>query len=166
MGVGKYIVRALKCMVLVMIMFCIVITIVFYTSEHDAAMKPWNLFDQSSLTKILIFFLAYSFVYPLIGYGKRELALGGELETRRQEIANLLAEMNFVPVYKEAMEGEFNVLKFQNKSAFIRALRMGEDKVTFTQKDGLVEVEGQRKDIMRVVRKIEWYLQQRSENEE
>lgn len=166
MGVGKYIVRALKCMILVMIMFCIVITIVFYTSEHSADMKPWDLFDQGSFTKIIIFFLAYACVYPLIGYGKRELALGGELAANRQEISNLLAEMNFVPVYKETEENDFNVLKFQNKSAFIRALRLGEDKVTFTQKDGIVEVEGQRKDVMRVVRRIEWYLQQKSENEE
>ena len=42
---------------------------------------------------------------------------------------------------------------------------MFEDTVTLTSDQGMVTVEGQRKDVVRVSMKLERYLQQREENE-
>ena len=100
-------------------------------------------------------------VYPLIGYSKKDVAFGDGFSERRQEIIGLLREMNLVP--EEASEP--NVLKLHNKSGIIRALRLFEDTVTLSDNAGMVTVEGQRKDVVRVAMKLDRYLQERAENE-
>ena len=160
----RYIVRSLKCLFMVALLFAIIVVVMFYTSEHDANLRPWNLFD-GQWTKVILFFVAYAAVYPLIGYNKREIAFGEGFSERRQEIANLLREMNLVPERTEVSEGNPNVLKLHNNSVIIRLFRMFEDTVTLTSDQGMVTVEGQRKDVVRVSMKLERYLQQREENE-
>ncbi|MBO7562894.1 MAG: hypothetical protein J6X91_07060 [Bacteroidales bacterium] len=157
----RYIIRSLKCLFMVAVLFSIIVLVMFYTSEHDANLRPWNLFD-GQWTKVILFFVAYAAVYPLIGYSKKEVAFGEGFSARRQEIIGLLREMNLVP--EEA--GDLpDVLKLHNKSGIIRALRLFEDTVTLTDNAGMVTVEGQRKDVVRVAMKLDRYLQERAENE-
>lgn len=145
---------------MVAVLFSIIVLVMFYTSEHDANLRPWNLFD-GQWVKIILFFVAYAAVYPLIGYSKKDIAFGDGFSERRQEIIGLLREMNLVP--EEASEP--NVLKLHNKSGIIRALRLFEDTVTLSDNAGMVTVEGQRKDVVRVAMKLDRYLQERAENE-
>jgi hypothetical protein len=145
---------------MVAVLFSIIVLVMFYTSEHDANLRPWNLFD-GQWVKIILFFVAYAAVYPLIGYSKKDVAFGDGFSERRQEIIGLLREMNLVP--EEASEP--NVLKLHNKSGIIRALRLFEDTVTLSDNAGMVTVEGQRKDVVRVAMKLDRYLQERAENE-
>ena len=145
---------------MVAVLFSIIVLVMFYTSEHDANLRPWNLFD-GQWVKIILFFVAYAAVYPLIGYSKKDVAFGDGFSERRQEIIGLLREMNLVP--EEADEP--NVLKLHNKSGIIRALRLFEDTVTLSDNAGMVTVEGQRKDVVRVAMKLDRYLQERAENE-
>lgn len=156
----RYIIRSFKCLLMVAVLFSIIVLVMFYTSEHDANLRPWNLFD-GQWVKIILFFVAYAAVYPLIGYSKKEVAFGDGFSERRQEIIGLLREMNLVP--EEASEP--NVLKLHNKSGIIRALRLFEDTVTLSDNAGMVTVEGQRKDVVRVAMKLDRYLQERAENE-
>lgn len=137
-------------------MFTLVVLIMFYTSEHDANLRPWNLFD-GSWTKVILFFVVYAAVYPLIGYSKRDIAFGDGFAERRQEIAGVLRDMNFVP--EDVMKSESSeVLKLHNNSGIIRVLRLWEDTLTLTAHDGMVTVEGQRKDVVRASMRIESYL--------
>ena len=159
---GRYIIRSFKCLFMVMILFAIIVLVMFYTSEHDANLRPWNLFD-GNWTKVILFFVAYAAVYPLIGYSKKDIAFGEGFPQRRQEIAGVLREMNLVP--EEAASNDPGVLKLHNNSILIRVLRLFEDTVTLTDNGGMVTVEGQRKDVVRASMKIERYLQQRAENE-
>lgn len=145
---------------MVAVLFSIIVLVMFYTSEHDANLRPWNLFD-GQWVKIILFFVAYAAVYPLIGYSKKDVAFGDGFSERRQEIIGLLREMTLVP--EEASEP--NVLKLHNKSGIIRALRLFEDTVTLSDNAGMVTVEGQRKDVVRVAMKLGRYLQERAENE-
>ena len=157
----RYIIRSLKCLILVGIMFSIVVLVMFYTSEHDANLRPWNLFD-GNWTKVLLFFLVYAAVYPLIGYSKRDIAFGEGFSERRQEIAGVLRDMNFVP--EDVMKSESTeVLKLHNNSGIIRALRLWEDTLSLTANDGMVTVEGQRKDVVRASLRIESYLAKRTD---
>ncbi len=156
----RYIIRSFKCLLMVAVLFSIIVLVMFYTSEHDANLRPWNLFD-GQWVKIILFFVAYAAVYPLIGYSKKDIAFGDGFSERRQEIIGLLREMNLVP--EEASEP--NVLKLHNKSGIIRALRLFEDTVTLSDNAGMVTVEGQRKDVVRVAMKLDRYLQERAENE-
>ena len=156
----RYIIRSFKCLLMVAVLFSIIVLVMFYTSEHDANLRPWNLFD-GQWVKIILFFVAYAAVYPLIGYSKKDVAFGDGFSERRQEIIGLLREMNLVP--EEAAEP--NVLKLHNKSGIIRALRLFEDTVTLSDNAGMVTVEGQRKDVVRVAMKLDRYLQERAENE-
>ena len=58
---GRYIIRSFKCLFMVMILFAIIVLVMFYTSEHDANLRPWNLFD-GNWTKVILFFVAYAAV--------------------------------------------------------------------------------------------------------
>ena len=160
----RYFIRAIKCLILVAILFTIVVLLMFYTSEHDPGLRPWNLFD-GNWTKIILFFVAYAVVYPLIGYSKRDIAFGEGFSERRQEVANLLRQMNLVPESPEKESGA-NVLRLHNNSTFIRCLRLFEDTVTLTDNGGMVTIEGQRKDVVRVGMRLEDYLRKRAENQE
>ena len=72
--------------------------------------------------------------------------------------------MNFVP--EDIMKSENpEVLRLHNNSGIIRALRLWEDTLTLTGHDGMITVEGQRKDVVRVAMKLDRYLQERAENE-
>ncbi|MBE6245191.1 MAG: hypothetical protein IJK39_05320 [Bacteroidales bacterium] len=156
----RYIIRSLKCLIIVGIMFTLVVLIMFYTSEHDANLRPWNLFD-GNWTKVILFFVAYAGVYPLIGYSKRDVAFGDGFSERRQEIAGVLRDMNFVP--EDIMKSENpEVLRLHNNSGIIRALRLWEDTLTLTGHDGMITVEGQRKDVVRASMRIENYLASKS----
>ena len=160
----RYIIRSLKCLLLVGILFSLVVVIMFYTSEHDANLRPWNLFD-GNWTKVILFFVAYAAVYPLIGYSKRELAFGEGFPERRQEIAGVLRDMNFVPEDILLSEAN-NVLRLHNNSGIIRLLRLWEDTLTLTGQDGMIIVEGQRKDVVRASMRIENYLANKARGEE
>jgi len=148
---------------MVAVLFAIVVLVMFYTSEHDPNLKPWDLFS-GNWTKIILFFVAYAAVYPLIGYSKKDIAFGEGFASRKQEIANLLREMNLVPS-QTAAPVDPSVMKLHNNSAIIRVLRLFEDTVTLTDNGGMVTIEGQRKDVVRVAMKLESYLQKRAENE-
>lgn len=158
----RYIIRSLKCLVIVGIMFSLVVLIMFYTSEHDPALKPWNLFDGQWL-KIILFFVAYAAVYPLIGYSKKEVAFGIGFSERRQEIAGVLRDMNFVAEDISKSESA-DVLRLHNNSGVIRALRLWEDTLTLTGCDGMITIEGQRKDVVRAAMRIESYLAKLQDN--
>ncbi|MBR4802162.1 MAG: hypothetical protein IK041_05060 [Bacteroidales bacterium] len=160
----RYIIRSLKCLLLVGILFSLVVVIMFYTSEHDANLRPWNLFD-GNWTKVILFFVAYAAVYPLIGYSKREIAFGEGFPERRQEIAGVLRDMNFVPEDILLSEAN-NVLRLHNNSGIIRLLRLWEDTLTLTGQDGMIIVEGQRKDVVRASMRIENYLANKARGEE
>lgn len=160
----RYIIRSLKCLLLVGILFSLVVVIMFYTSEHDANLRPWNLFD-GNWTKVILFFVAYAAVYPLIGYSKREIAFGDGFPERRQEIAGVLRDMNFVPEDILLSEAN-NVLRLHNNSGIIRLLRLWEDTLTLTGQDGMIIVEGQRKDVVRASMRIENYLANKARGEE
>ena len=154
---GKYILRSIKCLFLVGFLFCTVVLIMFYTSEHDPNLKPWDLFS-GNLTKVLIFFAAYAIVYPLIGYSKKEVAIGDALTTKRQAIVNALNDMNLVEDANS--QNIHGYMRFRNKSALVKILRLGEDAVTLTESDGMLTVEGQRKDVVRVAMRRERVLTQ------
>ena len=160
----RYIIRSLKCLLLVGILFSLVVVIMFYTSEHDANLRPWNLFD-GNWTKVILFFVAYAAAYPLIGYSKREIAFGEGFPERRQEIAGVLRDMNFVPEDILLSEAN-NVLRLHNNSGIIRLLRLWEDTLTLTGQDGMIIVEGQRKDVVRASMRIENYLANKARGEE
>ena len=160
---GKYILRSIKCLFLVGFLFCAVVLIMFYTSEHEPDLKPWDLF-KGNLTKVLIFFGAYAVVYPLIGYSKKDVAIGDALITKRQTIVNALNDMNLAE--ETDSQNIHNYMRFRNKSAIVKILRLGEDAVTLTESDGMLTIEGQRKDVVRVAMRIERVLTQDEDSKE
>ena len=70
----RYFIRSVKCLVLVAILFTIVVLAMFYLSEHDSSLRPWDLFS-GNWKKIILFSVAYAAGYPLIGYSKRDLGI-------------------------------------------------------------------------------------------
>lgn len=160
----KYFRRAVKQFIYFAIIVLIMTLIVFYLSKEGQTTTYLSLFENGSGRKISIFLLLFSLIYPIFGYTKKEIGIKGSLSDNYNAIVSAMRECNFKDSNNNAMDNYLNkngeeVLIFRHKSGFIRAMRMFEDKITITdKKDGFIEIEGLRKEIVRVANRIEHSL--------
>ena len=160
-GVGKYLLRAVKYFIFIFVFFVILICIIFYTSQHDPGLMPWDMFKGNE-KNLLLFFIVFSFAYPFIGYGKREVVVGKHYEEHKAEIQNMLAEahMNFV---REDKDFEGSTMIYHHRNMFIRFMRLFEDTLKIRYINGVLQIDGIRADVVRFSHNIEWIMQKAEE---
>lgn len=160
-GVGKYLLRAVKYFIFIFVFFVILICIIFYTSQHDPGLMPWDMFKGNE-KNLLLFFIVFSFAYPFIGYGRREVPVGKHYDEHKAEIQNMLAEahMNFV---REDKDFEGSTMIYQHRNMFIRFMRLFEDTLKIRYINGILQMEGIRADVVRFSHNIEWIMQKAEE---
>ena len=160
-GVGKYLLRAVKYFIFIFVFFVILICIIFYTSQHDPGLMPWDMFKGNE-KNLLLFFIVFSFAYPFIGYGRREVPVGKHYDEHKAEIQNMLAEahMNFV---REDKDFEGSTMIYHHRNMFIRFMRLFEDTLKIRYINGVLQMEGIRADVVRFSHNIEWIMQKAEE---
>jgi len=160
-GIGKYLLRAVKYFIFIFVFFVILICIVFYTSRHDPSLMPWDMFKGNE-KNLLLFFIVFSFAYPFIGYGRREVVVGKHYEEHKAEIQNMLAEanMNFV---REDKDFEGSTMIYHHGNMFIRFMRLFEDTLKIRYINGVLQMDGIRADVVRFSHNIEWIMQKAEE---
>ena len=154
--------RVVKYFIFIFVFFVILICIVFYTSHHAAGLTPMDMFKGNE-RNLILFFTVFSFAYPFIGYGKREVPVGKHYEEHKTEIQNMLAEahMNFV---REDKDFEGSTMIYHHRNMFIRFMRLFEDVLTIKYSNGTVLVTGIRADVVRFSHNIEWIMQKAEED--
>ena len=91
----KHLIRSVKYFIYIAIIFCILVAIIYYLSDHSNTNSPLDLFKEGSWWKMLLFFVALSAVYPLVGYQKKELYHNGKLKDYRQQILELFENARY-----------------------------------------------------------------------
>ena len=148
-----YLLRSVK----YFIYLAIILTLVLYVLSL-AGMTEWDvnvMFSEGtkSVWKIVGMLAAVSLVYPSVGFQRRKAVLAGSWEERRDEIVAVMADKGYVLVSETP---EFAV--FRSRNIILRIFRMFEDKVVVRQVFGGFELEGLRKDIVRLVMHLEYRL--------
>ncbi|MBQ5802700.1 MAG: hypothetical protein IJ267_08440 [Bacteroidales bacterium] len=152
----KHLIRSVKYFFYIAIFFCILVTIMFYTSTRPEGTTVFDLFKEGAWWKILLFFIAFAGVYPFVGYQKKKIYTAENLKTKKDEIITLFENANFV------LESETETtLTFRLRNKFLRFMRTYEDAVVIDYSDIPATISGLRKDTLRFSRSIEYLMRER-----
>ncbi len=152
-SVLTYLLRSVK----YFIYLAIILTLVLFVLSL-AGMTEWDvnvMFTEGtrSVWKIAGMLAVVSLIYPSVGFQRRKAVLAGSWEERRDEIVAVMADKGYVLV-SETPEAAV----FRSRNIVLRIFRMFEDKVVIRQDFGGFELEGLRKDIVRLVMHLEYRL--------
>lgn len=146
----KYFIRSIKYCLFLAFFFSIMIAVMFYTSDRMEGFTILDLFPEGGIYKVLVFFVAFSAIYPLLGFTKKEIYVTN-IPDKKREIIELFKNANFIPVQEDATQ-----MAFRHKNAFLRLMRMNEDTITVNFSGNPVIIDGLRKDVLRFSRGIEY----------
>lgn len=147
----KYFIRAVK----YFLYFSIIVTIImaalvlFKVIDADIELMFRNGYD--SLWQIALMFAAVSAFYPMLGFMKKDALIPGEYKDIRQTVVEHMQEKGYS---LETENGED--LTFRLRNGINRLSRMYEDRISFTRNFSGFQVEGLRKDVVRIVYGLEY----------
>ena len=147
----RYVIRAVKYFFYFCILLAILIGILILVHATEAN-NVESLFKDGydSLLKIAIMFGCISAIYPLFGFQKKEAIVPGEYKEIRTAVIEFMESRGY---RLESEQGED--MTFVCRSPVTRLFRMFEDRITLTRCISGYEVEGLRKDVVRLVHGLE-----------
>jgi len=142
----RYIIRAVKYFVQISITMTIILVILMALNlvswdVNVAFNNGWR-----SVALIAGMFAVVSAIYPIFGYGKRQVVAAGDPAQYKEDIKAAMDARD----YKFVREEEGGAMVFQLRSPFARMFRLWEDKVTIEPVLGGFTVEGLSRDIARI----------------
>ena len=154
----KYIVRAVKYFFYFCILLSAMLAILSVAHVIEGPVEGMFREGYDSLIKIAIMFACVSAVYPLFGFMKKEALIPGEYGEIRDRIIKYMESRGY------RLESERDEdMTFRSRSAVTRLLRMFEDRITLTRRVTGFDVEGLRKDVVRIVYGLESALRRPEE---
>ena len=146
----KYAIRAVKyffyIVIIVAIMFGILMAVGYLDTDINSLFKN----GYNSLWQIAIVFALLSAIYPSFGFMKKDVIVPGEYNEIRPIVIKAMEERGYS---LESEEGEN--LTFRRNGGLSRVTRMLEDRITLTRDITGFQMEGIRKDVVRLVYAIE-----------
>ena len=141
----KYLLRSIKYFIYLAIMLAIFIAALLALGFIEGPID--NIFKNGadSIWQMALIVLAFAAVYPMLGYGKRNVRIYGEPEQVWPEIVEFMNGRGYI-----LTEGDAEGAKFRLASNLGRVMRMGEDTITFTRNIGGYSLEGRTKEIVRL----------------
>lgn len=142
----RYIIRSLKYFVQISVTMAIILLILMSLNMVSWDVNVAFTSGWRSVGLIAGMFAVVSAVYPMFGYGKRQVLATGDPAQYKDDILAAMDARN----YKLAGEGENGAMYFTLRSPFARMFRLWEDKVTVEPVLGGFSVEGLSRDIARI----------------
>ena len=141
----KYLLRSTKYFIYLAIMLAIFIAALLALGFIEGPLD--NIFKNGadSIWQMALIVAAFAAVYPMLGYGKRNVRIYGEPEQVWPEIVEFMKGRGYI-----LTEGDAQGAKFRLASNLGRVMRMGEDTITFTRNIGGYSLEGRTKEIVRL----------------
>ncbi len=145
----QYLTRVVKYLIYLVIVFVLVIAIFSLTSKSSFSFS--NLFREGTEMQIVIFLLVMSVIYPFFGYARKKVYLNKSFTEDKTKILDAFERSRF-----EVESESGNTLSFRHKSFVVRMFRMFEDRIILDYSDNPIAIEGQRKEVYRIARMIEY----------
>ena len=149
----KYFIRSIKYFIYFSLLTTAIISALVFTGLAEGDIDTMFRGGASAIWKIAVFFVAVAAVYPKVGFINRKIASDKKLADVRGEIISYLQERQF-----ELESESSDTMTFRHRSAVNRLTRMFEDRITITASDGIIEMEGLRKDVFRLSTGLEYRL--------
>lgn len=146
----KYLVRAIKYFfyLLIILTLVILLLVAFKIVEGNISTMFVNGYD--SLWQIALIAFLFSLIYPRVNYTTRKAYMTGEPERVAQVAREVMAARGYVV---ETTDGDD--MTFRKKSAFTRAIKMWEDRLTFSKIPTGYNIEGHTRELVRVISALE-----------
>ena len=141
----RYFIRSLKTFVWFLLIFVIIVAIVVLTGMSEFDIETMFRDGYNSLWQIMALLIAIAAVYPKVSYVKVFPKVNGNLSGLRVQIISLMQEFGY-EVEKESV----GMMTFRLKSGAARFSR--------EQTETGLSVEGLRKDIVRIMSRMEYRL--------
>lgn len=151
----KYAIRAVKYFIYITLVFAVVIWVLACLSAKKVLTSPDDIISTlvngwRSVWLILGVFAAFSSIYPMFGYIRRTLAVGGSVAELKGSIDAFMEERGYG--FEKQDEGK---LCYRINGSMARLSRSYEDRVTVSQTVRGIEMEGLRKDVVRLALGLE-----------
>ena len=147
----RYFIRAFKYLVYFFILMALMLGVLVLIHASDATSVE-ELFKDgyNSLVKIAIMFGCVSLIYPLFGFQKKEAIVPGDYREIRTGVVEFMESRGYRLEHEQGED-----MTFVLRSPVTRLFRMYEDRITLTRRISGFDVEGLRKDVVRIVYGLE-----------
>ena len=105
----------------------------------------------TSIGKIAVFLAVISAIYPSVGYIRKKAETESSISSGQDRIESIMK--NFGYSTESFTDGK---LTFRQKNRMSRISRMLEDRITMTDTEGGILIEGLRKDVIRIASAVEY----------
>ena len=146
----KYLIRSIKYLIYFSLMCSLIVTALVLIGAVEGGVD--SIFEEGyrSIGKIAIFFAIVAAAYPKFGFIRRDMNINGTWDEIRNQTVEFMNERQ----YSLESEGADKVT-FRCKGMAGRLSKMLEDRVTLTKTDDGWQMEGLRKDVMRLASGLE-----------
>lgn len=151
----KYFIRAVKYFIYIVFIFTFVIWAMSCLSNQKLMYTPMEIVNNlthgwNSVWMILGMFAIFSAIYPMLGYMKKILNFSGSIEEYKAEFDEFM-DIRGYSLEKNSDE----CLCYRLNGAMSRLSRSFEDRITIRQSARGFEIEGIRKDVVRIASGLE-----------
>ena len=141
----KYLIRAVKYFIYFSLMCAVIVTVLVMIGAVEGDINSIFEDGYQSIGKIAIFFALVAAVYPKLGFIKRDMNVSGSWEDIREQTVQFMSERRY------SLESEgLDKVTFRFKSTTGRISKMLEDRITLTGTADGWQMEGLRKDVLRL----------------
>lgn len=152
----KYFIRAVKSLLYFVVVFAVIVGILYFVMERPKGIALADMFQEGSLPKLVLFFIAFGAVYPAVSFFKRKVYAGEDYAKCRPIILSAMEDLGY-----EVEDETPETVTFRQKKMVNRIFRLFcEDRIVITVSDNPFTVEGYRKDVMRIVSSLSYRLKE------
>ena len=149
----KYLIRAVKYFFYFAILSSAIIYALVLIGAVEGNIEAIFEGGYDSLWKIAVFFAAVASVYPNLAFIKRDIRATGSLSLYQEAIIEFMKERRY-----ELESSNDEMLCFRIKGTAGKLAKMYEDRITFSSSFDGIQMEGLRKDVLRLASGLESYL--------
>lgn len=157
----KYIIRSIKYFFYFAFLTTALVTVLVLIGAVEGNIEA--IFDggYTALWKMAAFFAVVAAVYPSLAFIKRDIPAKGEFQTLKDDIKEYMTD------HRYELESETdNALTFRVKGIAGKLAKMYEDRVTVTSAFGGVQIDGLRKDVIRLAAGLDARLNRAEDQQE
>ena len=145
----RYLIRSVKYVIYLFIFLSLMIGVLMALNLVESDLDQLFVNGRDSLWQIALLMAVFAALYPRFGYTTRFVPMGGSFEELRPAALATMQAAGYTLEKEE--EGS---LSFRRRSPLSRAMKMFEDRVTFTQVLGGWNIEGHSRDVMVIASKL------------
>lgn len=145
----RYLIRSVKYFLYLFIILSLMIAVLMALNLVDSDLDKLFVNGRDSLWQIALLMAVFAAIYPRFGYTTRFVPMAGSFEELRLAAVEMMKASGYI-LEKEA-EGS---LSFRRRSPLSRAMKMFEDRISFTHALGGWNIEGHSRDVMVIASKL------------